>query len=157
MPAISTIDISPTIESYCTTHITYLDLPTQCLSRTIGLRNKFKKALEAIEQQESPNIATVAQQFWCPEQRLRARWKGRLPCTAREPTNRKLSSAQELAICQYLDRLDQIGIAARENMLPSAANAFLCRTHSDPNTPPTVIGQHWASRFLKRHPQFIVR
>ena len=72
--------------------------------------------------------------------------------------NRKLSEHQELAICQYLDRLDKIGLPARRFMITDCANAILRRSHpADSNDPPPQVSEHWPRRFLERHPEYLVR
>ena len=55
-----------------------------------------------------------------PEQRLWAWWNRRLSRQERPTANRKLSEDQELAICQYLDRLDTIRTSARLCSGPTA-------------------------------------
>jgi len=50
-------------------------------------------------------------------------------------TNRRLSEEEELAVCQYLDRLDMIGTSARLHMITGCANAILLRVYSDQSIP----------------------
>ena len=51
-----------------------------------------------------------------------------------------MSEYQELAICQYLDRLDNIGLPARRFMITGCANAILRRSHpADPIDPPPQV------------------
>ena len=72
--------------------------------------------------------------------------------------NRKLSEYQELAICQYLDRLDNIGLPARRSMITDCANAIPRHSHlADSIDPPPQASEHWAHRFLERHPEYLVR
>jgi hypothetical protein len=56
----------------------------------------------------------------------------------------------------YLDRLDVIGAQARIKMVTSCANHILEREHTDPDTEPPVVGDHWTQRFLDRHPEYYV-
>ena len=72
------------------------------------------------------------------------------------PWNRKLKEHEELAICAYLDRLDKIGLYTRLFMIADCANAVLRRAHVDEGSPPQV-SEHWARRFLERHPEYHVR
>ena len=54
------------------------------------------------------------------------------------PGNRRLSGHQELAVCQYLDCLDNIGLPARHFMITHFANAILRRSHpADSDDPPS--------------------
>ena len=50
--------------------------------------------------------------FQVPKQRLRARWKGRTSGYGRQSPDQQLTEEQEVAICQYLNRLDAIGTSA---------------------------------------------
>jgi len=70
-----------------------------------------------------------------------------------DPAHRALDDAQEVTICEYLDRLDEIGLPATRRLLTSAANSILKRNTEDGETP-IQIGHNWASRFLQRHPEY---
>ena len=73
------------------------------------------------------------------------------------PGNKRLSNHQELALCQYLERLDNIGLHARRFMITDCANAILRRSHlADSVNPPPQVGGHWARRILERHPEYLV-
>lgn len=61
----------------------------------------------------------------------------------RPATNLRLNLAQELALCQYLDTLDKVGISTRRRMLINCANSILQASHPDSTSPPTVSRQ-WA-------------
>ena len=50
-----------------------------------------------------------------------------------------------------------MGTAARRPMLTGAANAILKASHSIPNSIAPTVGHQWATRFLKRHPQYYIR
>ena len=121
------------------------------------IESRIQEALDALSKRDKPNIAAAAREFRVPEQRLRARWKGRLSKQARPAANRKLSEDQELAVCQYLDRLDTIGTAVRLTTITSFANSVLRRSHTDPATPPPTVSENWARRFLNRHREYYVR
>ena len=92
-----------------------------------------------------------------PEQRLGAWWNGRLSKQERNAANKRLTTDQELAICQYVDYLDTIGTVARTIMITSRADSILRRRHTDATTPPPTIRKKWARRFLDRHPEYYVR
>lgn len=74
----------------------------------------------------------------------------------RPGSNHRLSDDQELAVCQYLDRMDNIGTSARLQMVTSCANTILRNAHTSPSPPPVVSNQ-WANRFLNRHPEYFGR
>jgi hypothetical protein len=124
---------------------------------TKSVEDQIQNALGAISNQEKPNIASVAREFGVPYQRLRARWKGRPSLSQRPPTHRKLDSSQEHALCSYIDYLDSLGLAPKRDQIAGAANSILQEHHDDPLTPPPKIGEHWLSRFLKRHPEYYRR
>ena len=91
---------------------------------------------------------------------------------------RKLLDEQELALCRYLDRLDQMGIAAQRSMLTNcachdnqpesrgfhevladyrdSANTLLQQSHNNSTTSPPAVGHNWTKRFLTRHPKYAI-
>jgi DDE superfamily endonuclease/Tc5 transposase-like DNA-binding protein len=115
------------------------------------------KALDALSKQKKPNIRKTAREFAVPEGRLRRRWKGGKTLFQRPPTNRKLDSTQEGALCEYLDYLDSVGIPLKRASVGATANSILASAHEDSTNPPPQIGEHWTRRFLKRHPEYHVR
>ena len=103
-----------------------------------------------------PNISAAAREFHISQSRLRARWNGRKAKSDIIPSNRKLKEHQELAVCSYLDRLDKLGIPVHTPTITGYANSILRRAHGG-DGPPPVVSEHWARRFLERHPQYLVR
>ncbi len=98
-----------------------------------------------------------AREFDVPEQRLSARYRGRVSLSERVGPGQKLNPEQEKAIYLYLDRLDEIGTSARYPMLMSYANSILSQFHMDMATPSPVVSNKWSKRFLARHPEYSVR
>ena len=121
------------------------------------IESRIREALDALSKRDKPNIAAAAREFRVPEQRLRARWNGRVSKQERPAANRKLSEDQELAVCQYIDRLDSIGTAVRTTTITTFANSILRRCHTDTATPPPTVSENWARRFLNRHREYYVR
>ena len=74
-------------------------------------------------------FVVAAREFLLPVQRLRVRWNSQPSKIQTIPGNRRLSGHQELAVCQYLDRLNNIGLPARHFMITHYANAILRRSH----------------------------
>ena len=72
--------------------------------------------------------------------------------SSRSPNNKALSEAQELAICEYIERLDLWEMSARLQMPERAANYHLSLDGLN-----CVIGPHWIHRFLDRHPEYFKR
>ena len=120
------------------------------------IESRIQEALIALSERDRPNIAAAAREFRVPEQRLRARSIGCLSKQERPAANKKLSEDQELAVCQYLDRLDTIGTAARMIMITNCANSILRRSHTNTTTPPPTVSEKWARHFLNRHPEYYV-
>ncbi|KAJ5138584.1 uncharacterized protein N7515_003432 [Penicillium bovifimosum] len=121
------------------------------------VESQILKALESLSEQTKPNIAKTAREFAVPESRLRGRWKGRKSLFARQPNGRRLNSAQEKALCEYIDYFDEVGASINRRQIAIAANSILEEAHQDASTPPPQIGDHWLRRFLKRNPQYHVR
>ena len=125
------------------------------------IEERVQQIIQRLEQlsdeTERPNIAATARDFQVSEHRLRKRWNGSGSKMDRLPPNRKPTAEQELALCQYLDQLDAIGIPARIPMITSAANSILRRCHIDQAIPPPTVSHMWTKRFLDRHPEYYVR
>ena len=75
----------------------------------------------------------------------------------RQLTNQKLSSVQESAVCTYLDLLEKIGIAARQLILPDAANAILQIHNANSNILTLKVRRQWAQWFLQRHLEYCLK
>jgi hypothetical protein len=71
-------------------------------------------------------------------------------------TNRKLSEAEESALCAYLDALEHAGLHAPPYQISKTANSILVRSHTGPRPAPHV-GEKWSDRFLQRYPEYHVR
>ena len=105
-----------------------------------------------------PNIAAAEREFNVPVQRLRARWSGRRSKQEVVPWGGRLGGHGGLAVCTYLDRLDKVGLHARLFMIADCANGVLRRAHVGEGPPPLAqVSEHWARRFLERHPEYHVR
>jgi len=103
-----------------------------------------------------PNIAEIARRYEIPIHQFCARLQGRQSRTEWSATNRSLSADQELAVCQYLHRLDVICTCARMQIVTSYANRILHNTCTGP-TPVPLVSEQWAPRFLARNPLYHIR
>ncbi|KAJ5712175.1 hypothetical protein N7488_006331 [Penicillium malachiteum] len=117
----------------------------------------IQKAISALLVQEKPNIAKTAREFAVPYSTLAHRWKGRKSLLNRSPTNRKLDTEQEKALCVYIDQLDKARIHIKPAQITKSANFILSLAHTDPSTLLPKIGEHWVKRFLHRHPEYYRR
>jgi hypothetical protein len=78
--------------------------------------------------------------------RIRCRWNGtRTSKSTRNPSNLKLDTHQDKALCWYLTRLWEIGVPLRYKGIDAAANEILAIAHNPAleSKPPTV-GENWA-------------
>jgi hypothetical protein len=121
------------------------------------IEDRVLKALASLQDQSKPNFAKTAREFAVPVDRLRRRWKGQKSLFTRQPNGRKLNPAQELALCEYINYFDTVGLSINRAQIGIAANSILEEAHSDKTTEPPQIGEHWLARFLQRHPEFYRR
>ncbi len=69
--------------------------------------------------------------------------------SSRSVNNKFLLDSQELAICEYIDRLESWEMPFRPAMIETAAKYLL-----PPNGTERAVGDRWAQRFLDRHPDY---
>lgn len=117
------------------------------------VEERILEAVEDLEHQDKPNIASTARDFDVPEQRLRKRYQGRASKIEVGGQNKALSEAEELTVCQSIDRLDECGLSARPRMLIGIANRVLS-FRSRTSSLPTYVSASWPARLLKRHPEY---
>ena len=124
-------------------------LTSQRVEPYSNIEIRIQAAITFIEngQNAYPNIAAIARTYEVPITRLRARLQGRPSRQEWPAANYRLSEDQELAVCQYLDRLDAIGTSARLQMVTSTANTILRNSHDSIGLAP-IVDDHWAQRFL---------
>ena len=93
--------------------------PTHIVVSYYAIEGRITQAIEILQARGGqPNTAAAARGFLLPAQRLRARWNGRHQKNIQTiPGNRRLNEHQELAICQYLGCLDNIGLPTRLFMI----------------------------------------
>ena len=118
---------------------------------------RIQQAMNAVRIGICPNLAVAARKYKAPSRRLQERWKGVPSKLGRSGAGKKLSDAEEMALCQYLDRLDAIGVSARYQLLFKCADSILKWNHPDDTTPASTVSSEWGKRFLKRHPQYSLR
>jgi hypothetical protein len=63
----------------------------------------------------------------------------------------KLSRGQEIALCNYIDRLDRVNLSLRKELIAEAANFILQDTAQPNNITLQTVGLNWVTRFVKRH------
>jgi len=117
------------------------------------IESRIQQAIHKHKGEIKPNIAAMARELDVPIDRLRARFKSR-QSRQRPPPNRKLREDQEERLCDYLTKVDAMGIAPRYCHLNKYANSILNHSHDDPDTPPPTVSNSSTLRFLKKHPEF---
>ena len=114
-----------------------------------AIEEQISQALQALQNNEAPNISAAARQFDVPRQRLHHRFHGRPAKTSLPSFNHHLNKEEERAICRYLNCLDQLGLPAQQELLHAAADSILLHSYtppdSDPHTPPPRVGDKWVS------------
>ena len=110
---------------------------TTCPNCTLKLRIRSRKLLDQFFLTEVL-IPELAARFNIPARHLENRLKGTLSRNAQVLASRKLSPAEEVAVCRYIDRLDQLGLCVRPPILRNCANVILARNHDSNSPPPTV-------------------
>jgi hypothetical protein len=161
----SSTKISPQRKKFCTpspAHIIDPPTTTACnMSDTYSETEKrIKRALDEMRALESaPVIADFARQYDVPYNRLYRRFHGTPSKSDRVSGNRRFLDVEEKAICRYLDRLDKLSLPAQRELLRGAADNILLAnwTPASPDEKPPSVGQHWASRFLERHPEYTLK
>jgi DDE superfamily endonuclease len=118
-----------------------------------------RRVIQACEQaclEISPNISEYAREYRVPYARLRRRYMGGFSRQEVGGVNKRLSEAQDSALCTYLDTLDSLGISARKRMIRGYGNQMLVAAHSDPSTPCALLGINWSTRWLESHPEYAI-
>ncbi|OWT42563.1 DDE superfamily endonuclease domain-containing protein [Pochonia chlamydosporia 170] len=116
------------------------------------MESRIQEALQYFEDFPGAKVAAVARLFHVPRGRLRYRLEGRQPKKGAAGHNTLLTRPEELAVCRYIDRLDNVGLAVRKEFVRDAANLILRERSSKAKAGnPPAVGQHWVSRFLTRY------
>jgi hypothetical protein len=115
--------------------------------------SRIDEAVRSLGDATCTNIASLAREFECPERRLRNRLAGADSKLQNQNADQRLSESQDLAVMATLDRLEDCGLHARVPMLTSIANSVLRQSHK-PQTRFEPVSHMWASRWMKRFPQY---
>ena len=121
-----------------------------------------RDALRRSKKNGKGNITVAAGLLNVKRFTLNHRVRGRKTIAQREGSSYILQDFEEAVICEYVIRMDRIGIRCRSNAIRSCANDILAARYkndnndlSDPLNIPTV-GASWPHRFLHRHPEIHV-
>ena len=123
------------------------------------VEERVEAALASIEPGIKPNISALARAFEVDPQRLRRRFNGAGDLRSLGGSNKRLSDAQELALCQTIEREEADGTYLRQWQLEDRANWILKLQHDSEGGAgdPPRVSDAWGARFLARHPEFTVR
>ena len=120
------------------------------------LEEQILTALRSFDDNPDAKVSEVARQYGVPYQRLLARRRGRQSKIGNSNSHMKLSPGQELALCEYVDRLDRLNLSVRRELIRGAAN-FILQQSTPPGQQPQVVGNHWIARFINRHKYRVAR
>ena len=123
----------------------------------LATEKRIAKAVSAWKLDVTQSICSIAQKYNVGRTALTKRLHGGDSQSARTPTNRSLTKAQEYAICHYIERLDECGQSPKLSMIEGAANYLLAQGHLDLSVPPPKVGETWTKRFVDRHPSYFKR
>ena len=121
------------------------------------IEERIGEAVAHIQENPLSNISKIAREFDVPYQRLRYRLKTGRSKITENGQNKKLSPAEELALCHFLDRLDATGFPACIGLIKSFANDLLRSNHTNPTTNPSSVSHVWPQCFLDRHLKYSTR
>lgn len=104
---------------------------------------QIQRALAHLNAQKRPNIKAASTRFKVPRQTLSDRFHGRTVSHEQftATTRLKLSPAQEKTLVAYINKLSDRGLPPTPGIVKNLARE-LSRTE---------VGEHWVSRFCKRH------
>ncbi|KFA48277.1 hypothetical protein S40293_10138 [Stachybotrys chartarum IBT 40293] len=117
------------------------------------MRQDIQEAIEYAQNNPDLSIASVAKEFGIPSSTLQRRLKQPLKGKDAKVAHKHLSSAEEKALCAYIDRLDRINLSVRAEFVRDAANSIIAAKMSPsmPREVITTVGPTWVARFIKRH------
>jgi hypothetical protein len=118
---------------------------------------KVQKACKAWQTRNFPSIAAAACSVDAKPQRMRDRLAGTNSRSTQPPTNRLLTDEEEGGILEWLEYLDTLGTRPTCKELKRGVNWLLAQRDRAPDQQPIHRGEHFASRFLERHPRFQLR
>jgi len=105
-------------------------------------------AMQALKQGYISNIYTAAQTYDVPDKTLRRRVNGINARRDSVPTNRKLTTTEELTLIEWILSMDQRGLPVRSDSIRQMANLLL-QKRSQNNM--LTVGQRWVYNFVQRH------
>ena len=130
------------------------------------VEQRIKNAIEDYQSGKISMLSRACREWGVPVGRVRSRMAGHKPIENNKGGNGRLSDAQELAVCQYVERLSSIGLHPTLPMIRGAATAILRMSLQEEipleveNRDETIrlavhaVDEYWTRRFMARHPEF---
>ena len=123
-------------------------LHTMVFRSYAAIKARISEACDAIYDDWYTSCTQAASVYEVPICRLQRRWNRTASKSTRAPTNKALTEEQEVAICEYIYRLDKINMCARLQMIVGATNYLICFENC-------MVGHQWLKQFLEPNPKFI--
>ena len=107
---------------------------------------RIKEAIEALSEGVYPSVRKCTKEMGLNQKTLNNRWNGKASKTTRESTNKRLTTAQERAIRNYIIRMNEKNMSLTLKLVEDVAN-FVLR-EADPDAAPDAapLGRCWAKR-----------
>ena len=109
---------------------------------------RISQALKALKKDSKLSVHKAHRQFDVPYRTLLDRKTGAHQSYQKaHEEQQKLTPIQETFLVSYAQRLDNMGIPARRDLLKAKAQEILRQS----GNPTAVLGKNWIDRFMKRH------
>ena len=115
--------------------------------------DQYEEAREAYSKNQFESVAQCARYFGLNCRRLARRISGLNSKSTRRPTNQRLNEAQEITILDYIQSLDDACMSPSPSLITGAVSYIIQKADGLA----TPVGQHWWTRFHKRHPELFKR
>ena len=113
--------------------------------------SKLILALQALENDPNLSVKRASSIYNVARSTLISRRAGVKSRRDIQPKSRKLTNSEERVIVQYILHLDSKGFPPRLSGVEDMANRLLSKRSTE------RVGRHWASNFIKRHPELVTR
>jgi hypothetical protein len=115
---------------------------------------RVQQAVDAFKSGSFSSKAAACRHFNAHYDRVKLRLRGHQSRITRQPANTLLTPDEENGLLLWFKRSDEIRQRVTREMLEYECNFMLAQREYEENEPPTICGNHWATRFLQRHPSF---
>ena len=92
---------------------------------------RVEEAIEALNDGLWPSVRGCASHFGILRSTLQNRWNGKASKSTREAANKRLSTAQERAIKDYIIRMNEKNLSLTFKFVENAVNYVLREAHSN--------------------------